>query len=294
MSVSDRRKIIRVRRGAVSRRYRARKALLAAVYKEPLGMDRGLENRFRIFMESKARRLLGTTAGRVGGFFIGCRQARVLARWGGLARRSQALKVTPRSRGNPRLFKQAGYFFRGGLRLSPSLVRGGNQGLRLLATKKVVRWLGLKPRWPSGWNRRRIYKDPVDYALDSGRFLQYFLYNKYLGCLQGGSSLQLPGNVIVALPRPWEQQQAFQKYLVLLNSKFLDRILAYQERVSSLLSGAALMSNFLYVSGQLLPWYLKYQARQYGWFLYNNRKRRLVRKKKHVYKLKTLFDRLMV
>jgi hypothetical protein len=110
-----------------------------------------------------------------------------------------------------------------------------------------------------------VVKDPVDYALDSVRFLQYFLYNQYMLSLNNPSAaLVLPTGVVLGLSAQAKKRKVFKKYLELLHMHFFERVLAYSERVSSIVSGAALLSKFLYVSGQLVPWYVNYNRREYS------------------------------
>ncbi len=135
--------------------------------------------------------------------------------------------------------------------------------LRSLSRKGVAK-KQIAPRWPRGLDRVRFNLKTVDCAVDYSKFLQYYLYNKYLVCLKTGVTANVLPDGLINLVDNQSSTAVFLDYLQLLHVHFFERVVSYYDRTSPLFYGAELMSKFIYISGQLLPWYLKYKARHYA------------------------------
>lgn len=122
----------------------------------------------------------------------------------------------------------------------------------------------IAPRWPRGFDKARFNFKTVDCAVEYSKFLQYFLYNKYLLFLKTGVVASVLPEGLVNLSENQSNTAVFSNYLQLLHVHFFERVVSYYDRTSPLFYGAELMSKFIYISGQLLPWYLKYKARHYA------------------------------
>ena len=93
----------------------------------------------------------------------------------------------------------------------------------------------------------------MDCAVEYSKFLQYFLYNKYILFLKTGGTASVLPDDLVNLVDNQKHTAVFLDYLQLLHVHFFERVVVYYDRTSPLFYGAELMSKFLYISGQLLP-----------------------------------------